>query len=291
MTVGTHPQSSQFVDLPDLSPYKPSRLMAKEFKLTRKEIKEPDPFVRVSSAAWGWVMERRRQAVIGLIVLAVGVVAFSAGSHLIGSRERRAGEALSDALDQARRGVEGIDYAVPGDPPLFKSTQERNEAVTKALEKVKSDHPNTRAALTATLHLGSYALMAGRYDDAQRDYQEYLNASKPDDAFRVLALEGLGYTAEAKKDYPGALEWFERMAKDSTKGFGKDRAAYHRARILEEMGKRQEAAQGYEAVKKDFADSPVAKAATERLGLLAMQGVVAQASAPSNATAADAGTG
>ncbi len=266
--------------------------MAKEFKLTRKQIKEPDPFVRVSTAVWDWLIEHRRQVGMALAVVAVGIVGGALVSHVGSSKERRAGEALSRALDEAHRGVEGVDYAVPGDPALFKSAQERNETVTKALENVRTDFPGTRAALTATLHLGDFAYMAGHYDDALRYDQEYVNRSNADDPYRVLAFEGLGYAAEAKKDYPKALEWFDEMARGSTKGFGKDRAAYHRARVLEEMGKREEALGAFQGVKRDFPDSPVAKTAGERIALLAMQGVVAKAAEPTTPAAmTDAGTG
>jgi tetratricopeptide (TPR) repeat protein len=263
--------------------------MAKEFKLTRKEIKQPDPFVRVSSHIWEWLVDRRKQVGMALAVLTAAFIAGSIISNVMGAKERRAGESLSEALDQARRGVEGIDYAVPGEPTPFKSVQDRTDAVVKALEKVRTEFSGTRAARTATLHLGDYSFTSSKYEDAIRYFQEYVATSRPDDPYRVLALEGLGYTNEAKKDFPAALDYFDKMAKDSTKGFGKDRAAFHRARILEESGKLQEAAQAYESIKKDFAESPLAKIATERLGLLATRGVVAKAD-PAPAKAGDGGT-
>lgn len=260
-------------------------------KLSRKEIKAPDPFVHATTVAWHWMAERRRPVAYAStalgVVIAVGVVAWRVQS----SRERSAGASLAGALDEARRGIEGIDYAVPGEPALFKSVQERQEVVGTALEKVRADHPGTAAALTATLHLGDLALLAGDAEGAVKSYDAYLAGSNPNQPYRVMAFEGLGYAAEAKRDFPQAMGWFEKMATDSPKGLAKDRAAFHRARMLERLGRVEEAAGAYEAVKRDFAESPVTRSAVDRRILLAMQGVVAAAQPPEPATAAgkDAG--
>lgn len=248
--------------------------MAAEQKLTRKELRDPDPFVRVSSELWVALMERQKQvgiAVASLLGLLLVVAIFA---QLSKGKSSEAGGALSRALEVSRRGVEGTtDPASDPDLPKFKTFKEKNEELVKQLAEVRLKYQGSEAALTATLSLGDAHFHLGNLDEASKAYGEYLAAAKPGDALRALALEGQGYVHEAKKEWDSAAKAFEQMGAASEPQ--KERGAFHKARVLEVSGKKPEAAAAFQRVKLDFKDSPTTRAAIDRLALLAAQGVVA----------------
>ena len=51
--------------------------MSTENKMTRKEIKNPDPFVRVSSEFWEKVVENRKVIVGSIVGLVIAFFAFA----------------------------------------------------------------------------------------------------------------------------------------------------------------------------------------------------------------------
>ena len=247
--------------------------MASE-KLTRKEIREPDPFERITRAIWAKLVER--QKLVGLALLAVFAlfVVAAVAVRMSQAKSKEAGAALARAMELARRPVEGSMEALQ-DPkaekfPTFKA---KNEAMAKALDEVRAQHPGTEAARTATVFWADAEFQLGKLDEATKGYEEYLAQTRPGDSLRVLADEGLGYSWEAKKDLDKAYQAFDAMNREAAGDPEKARAAYQLARILEEQGKKTEAAQAFQKVKDEYKEAPAARDADERLALLAMQGV------------------
>lgn len=243
-------------------------------KVDRKEIRNPDAFQRVSGELWNKLIER--QKIVGLALL--GAVALFLVIALVArhnqGQAREAGGALASALALANRPVEGSLEALQ-DPTAekFKTFQEKNEALAKALDEVRAKHSGTEAATTATLFFGDAQFHLGKLDEAAKAYDDFLAKAGEGDALRTLALEGQGYVFEAKKELDKALEAFDKMGKQAVAEPSKARAAYHRARILEAQGKKQEAAAAFQKLKDEYKEAPAAREAEERLALLAMQGV------------------
>ncbi|MBI5546338.1 MAG: tetratricopeptide repeat protein [Deltaproteobacteria bacterium] len=244
-------------------------------KISRKEIRNPDPFVRVTSAFWAKAMEH--QKVIGLALL--GAFALFIVAALIvrtgQSKGREAGGALASALALAHRPVEGTLDALQQDPTAekFKTFKEKNEALAKALEEVRTQHAGSPAARTSTLFWADAQFQLGKLDEAAKGYDQFLAEAPASDPLRMLALEGRGYVYEAKKELDKAIETFEKMSREAAGEPGKARAAYHKARLLEAQGKKPEAAAAFQKLKDEFKEAPAAREAEERLALLAMQGV------------------
>ena len=244
-------------------------------KLTRKEIKNPDPFVRFTSALWAKIIERQKAVGLGLIVAFAVFVVIALAVRMTQSKAKEAGGALAAALDLAHRPVDGSLEALQEDPTAkkFKSYKEKNEALASALDVVRNNHPGTEAGRTATLFWGDAEFQLGKLDEAGKAYDQYLAEARPGDPLRMMALEGLGYVHEAKKDLPKAYEAFDKMTREAAGEPGKARAAYHMARILEAQGKKQDAVAAFQKLKEEFKEAPAAREAEERLALLAMQGV------------------
>ncbi len=243
-------------------------------KLDHKEVKTPDPFVQFTSKMWTKLIEH--QKVVGLVLLAVFAifVVSAVVVRVTQSKHKEAGGALAQALDLAHRPIEGSLEALQ-DPTAekFKTSKEKYEALAKALDEVRTQHAGSDAAATATLFWADAQFHLGKLDEAAKAYDQFLAQTREGNPLRSMALEGLGYVAESKKEFEKAADAFDRMSKAAAGEPAKARAAYHRARMLEAQGKKAEAATAFGALRDEFKDAPAAREAEERLSLLAMQGV------------------
>ncbi len=243
-------------------------------RLSRKEIREPDPFVRVTSAFWAKMVGHQKVVGLGLLAAVVATVAVLLIAHFSQGRANAASAALGRALELSRRGIAGsLEPGQDERAEKFPSAKAKSEAIAKELEAVRAQFPGSDAARTALVFLGDAQFQSGNLDAAQKSYDEYLADARAGEPLRGVALQGLGYTFEAKKDLAKALNAFEKMGQEAAGDPAKAEASYERARILELQGKKQEAAEGYQKVKDDFKETQVARTAGDRLVLLAAQGV------------------
>lgn len=243
-------------------------------KLTKKEIREPDQFLKVTTEFWKKAAQHQKaMGIAALAILGVFVIAIFVNR----SFEKKAvnsGGALSRALELARRGVDkGTDPTASSDLPNFSTYQEKYETIAAELEKVRADFPGSQAARSAAYYLADAKFQLGKLDEADALYGEYIGQTSAGDPLRVMALEGRGYVAESKKDWAKALELFEQMNREASGDPSKARAALHRARILAASGKKQEAAEAFQKIQQDFKEDPAARQASERLALLAGEGI------------------
>lgn len=244
-------------------------------KLSRKEIREPDPFVRVIAAFWEKLVEHQKPIAIGIGAVVVLFLATAFVLHRGQAKDRESSGALARALAMATRPVAGASADEPDDPQAekFATAQQKNEALAKELGEVRTRYAGTEAARTATVFWADAQFHLGKLDDAAKGYDEYLKISHENDALRITALEGLGYIHESKGELDKAADAFDRMSREAAGEPAKARAGFQRARMLEAQGKKQDAAAAFQKIKDDFKDAPAARDAEERLALLAMQGV------------------
>jgi tetratricopeptide (TPR) repeat protein len=99
---------------------------------------------------------------------------------------------------------------------------------------------------------------------------------------RAEALEGEGYAHEAKGELDQALSSFDALARDSKTDFLNGMGLYHRGRILTVQGKKQEAAEAFGQISTAYPNSPAARLASDRLTVLAEQGIKPAPPAPAS---------
>lgn len=236
-----------------------------DVKITKKDIqdaKAPDAVLTGATSAYDWIVEHKNALLgaIAVLVLAVG------GASLLRANSREKEEALgaklSTALQLENRPV--LETAPEGSTEkTFKSKDEKQKAVTEAFEAVRKEAPGSDAAQVAGLHLAKAEMEAGKPADAAAKYEEYLAAVKSG-GLRLFALENLGYALEAKGDDAKAAEAFARLGDEGAPG----RALFHKARLAEKAGKKDEARKLYEQVTTDYSKEVVAGDARTRLELL-----------------------
>ncbi|HYX92979.1 MAG TPA: tetratricopeptide repeat protein [Myxococcaceae bacterium] len=265
-------------------------------KLKRKELRAPDALQRAGLEARHW-MEGREKLIVGTVVAVVAIGAAVALFHYFSDRsERMAERQLGTALIPLTRPVAEPGQQPPPNLPEtekpFATQREKDEAVVASLTKFRQEHRGTRSATTAALPLAQSLNRLGRYDEALKAYDEFLKGAAQGDPLRAAALEGKGYAYEAKGQLDEALRAYDELARLQKAEFLDGMGLFHRARILILQGKKEEAAQALSEIPPAFPNSAAARMATERLNLLASQGVKVPPPAPAAAPAAqDAGAG
>jgi tetratricopeptide (TPR) repeat protein len=252
--------------------------------MTRQELRAPDAFQRAGLEARAWISSRPGLVVGAVALLLLAGFGVAVGRMMADKREAKARGELSQALALLSRPLQpDLPPGTPPDEPAFKTEQERDQAAAAALEGVRTSFPSSRAALTAALPLASLEVRLGRLDAAIGHFEDYLRGAPGGELLRVTALDGLGHAREAKGELPKALDAYERMAREEASGFLVGMGAYHRARMLAALGKKQEAAQAFAEVIAANAGTPAARLGQERLSALEAEGFKAAVAAKPDA--------
>nr|WP_217446400.1 tetratricopeptide repeat protein [Myxococcus sp. CA040A] len=259
-------------------------------KIRQQELRQPDTFQKVGADARDWLIQRQKIIGIAVAVIILGGVGVAIASEVSKRGEEQAGQALGQALAVLDRPVEGVQPAQPGDTETpFKNVKERDEALVTALSDFRKEHGGTRSATTAALSLGEAQFRLGRFADAQTAFSDFLKGAAQNDPLRAGALEGQGYAFEAEKKYDEAIKSFEQMGAAGGGEFLAGMGDYHKGRMLIAQDKKDEAAAVLSKVSTDHANTTAARLSSERLAVLASQGVKIPAPAPAPAAVTDAG--
>jgi tetratricopeptide (TPR) repeat protein len=151
--------------------------------------------------------------------------------------ELRADSAPEQAVAGLKRFLDKAPASINGRITLARLYLQQNDMSSarrefEALRKVAPEDPRVPLALGLT------GLQAKRYDEAENYLKEYLRlaekspSSNPDVAYQYLAQ-----IAEEKKDYPGAVQWLDRIEDERLMAA----ASVKRAQLLGRMGKVDEA--------------------------------------------------
>jgi tetratricopeptide (TPR) repeat protein len=253
-------------------------------RMTRRELRAPDAFQRAGLEARAWISSRPAVVVGAVAVLLLAGFGVATGKLMSDKREARAREELSHALAILSRPLQAdLPPGTPSDEPPFKTEQERDQAAATALQSVRTSFPHSRAAVTATLPLASVEVRLGQLDPAIGHFEDYLRGAPAGETLRTAALDGLGHAREAKGELPQALDAYERMAREESSGFLAGMGAFHRARMLAALGKKQEAAQAFAELIAANPGTPAARLGQERLSALEAEGFKAVVAAKPDA--------
>jgi tetratricopeptide (TPR) repeat protein len=248
----------------------------KSEKMTKQELRAPDAFQLYGAEASDWLMKRRDIIGTAVAVLIVGGLIAALVNYFSNRSEEKASKQLGQSLQVLDRPVIATSenlQAPPGEEPPFKSDKEKDEAIVKSLSDFRAEHKGTEAAATAALPLGKAQYRLGDFDGALSSFGEFIKAADKKEPLMASAYEGQGYAHEAKGQLDQALASFQEMAKVESGEFLQGMGQYHQARILVAQGKKDEAAQILADLKASQANTAAGRQATERLAVLAAQGV------------------
>lgn len=176
---------------------------------------------------WPWVEENRKPLGIGSAVVLAVVLIYSFISYRHNQGEIAAGQALTQALISQNR------TAAPAE-------------IASALLKVAADNAGTQAATRARLQGASLLFEAGKYPEAQAEFQKYLDAS-PEGSFEAMATFGVASSLEAEGQNAPALAAYQKVVSLSDPATLLP-AKFAVARLNDESGRLNDALANYEDV-------------------------------------------
>ncbi|MBY4946113.1 tetratricopeptide repeat protein [Cupriavidus respiraculi] len=151
--------------------------------------------------------------------------------------ELRADSAPAEAVAGLTRFLDKAPASINGRITLARLYLQQNDMSSarrefEALRKVAPEDPRVPLALGLT------GLQAKRYDEAESYLKEYLRlAEKSPSSNPDVAYQYLSQIAEERKDYPGAVQWLDRIEDERMLSA----ASVKRAQLLGRMGKVDEA--------------------------------------------------
>ncbi|MBN2362242.1 MAG: tetratricopeptide repeat protein [Deltaproteobacteria bacterium] len=244
--------------------------MVKKIKPTKEERKaaspsldQPDEFISVTQRIFNWMTANSKTVLWTLgVMLAIGV-AYAAVTSIMTQRSSKASALLGDVIRTQEGQVDLSGLALEGtsDEPVFKSDQEKNQAVRAAAEKLVAAYPRSHAANAGRLFLGRACLDLGDDACSVKAFEDFLELASAADPLRNNALLGLGAAWEHKGDFAKAADAYEKVA-DGSISFGKDLGLYAAARSRAATGDKERALRHLERIEADFPDSPLKSDAT-----------------------------
>jgi tetratricopeptide (TPR) repeat protein len=192
---------------------------AKHYKLTRKELRDPDEFQVRTGQAVDW-LRANQSAVVGAVS---AVVALAAVILAVNWYSARRADAAATRLQSAQSMFEDKKYA---------------ESATE-FAAIASEYGGTPAGELASLYRARALAAQPDPAGAATAYTEYLAGTPATDYLRQEALLGLGRAREAQNDTAGAMDAY-RQAADVTGPFG-TQARLVLARLEEAAGNGEKA--------------------------------------------------
>ena len=198
----------------------------------------------------------------GLGVVLVAAIAVG-GWYWYDTQQRRVGAAYAEVMTRA--------YAAQAPQA---STDARTRAA-RELEELIAQHPSGASAAEAAYELGNLRYAAQQYPAARGAYEiAVARGSSP--TVRTLARTSIGYTWEAERNFPKAVEAYQAVAKDlGPKDFLYEQTLLDLARAQELAGRPHDAVATYQRLLKEL---PSARRADDVRGRLVALG--APVSAP-----------
>lgn len=204
---------------------------------------------------------------LGLVLVAAIAVG---GWYWYDTQQRRVGAAYAEVMTRA--------YAAQT-PQAGNDTRAR---VAHDLEQLIAQHPSGASAAEAAYELGNLRYAAQQYPAARGAY-EMAVARGGSPTVRTLARASIGYTWEAERNFPKAVEAYQLVAKElGPKDFLYEQTLLDLARAQELAGRTPDAIATYQRLLKDL---PAARRADDVRGRLVALGAAAPVPAPPTAPA------
>jgi tetratricopeptide (TPR) repeat protein len=188
---------------------------------------------------WPWIEENKKRIVIIAAAIMAAILVFYFVSSQREQKEIDAGKALTEAAIGNSGGQLADGYL-----------------------KINADYPATLAGQRALLQAASAFFAAGRYPDAQAQFQKFLDAH-PDSAFSGQASLGVAASLDAQGKSDLALGAYQQAISSSDAMAGSI-AKLATARIYETQGKVNDAFTLYEEVARANPNSALGSEAAMR---------------------------
>lgn len=233
----------------------------------RHHLKENE-LARTAQHVMDTVGEHRSHLVTLALIGAVLVAGLSGFLWWRNSQADKAGAMLGVALATAG-GAIAPPSTLPGAkqaPGTFASPKDRAEAALKAFQDVAAAYPSSDAAITANYEAAGQLLLLGRPAEAEALYEKVITANS--ELYAAMARMGLAEAKLAAGKVDEAVKLYTDLSGNRDGALPVDGVLMQLAEAYMKAGKTAEAKASYKRVVDEFAESPYAPDARQRLAAL-----------------------
>jgi len=194
-----------------------------------------------------------RTLILGGVVALVVVAAAAGGWYWYDARERRVAAVYAEVMTRV--------YAAQ----IPQASPDARARAQQELEQLLTQHPSAAPVAEAAYQLGNLRYAARQWGPARGAYEIALARGRSP-TVRTLARTSIGYTWEAERDWPKAIDAFQSVARDlGPKDFLFDDVQFSLARVQELGGKPADAITTYERLLKDAPNGVRSEEAKQQL--------------------------
>lgn len=208
--------------------------MTRAKKIIKKKLKEPDEFITVSERTYFFIAHHSKSIAVGGGIVLILLLSFFFFQRWEKKNEGNGYQLYSLATEA---------YQMVSTPYREGSLQEYKNVLEKFNETI-TKFPRTSSGKLSVLYKGNIHLRLGEFEEAIKAYESFLQKAGKEELYRSLAMEGLGYSYEGKKDYEKAVNAFQKVI-DLAENFQLGNAYLGMGRCYEKLGKNKEALENY----------------------------------------------
>jgi tetratricopeptide (TPR) repeat protein len=231
--------------------------MTRTRKIVKKKLKEPDEFISFTERTYLFLTHHSKPVVAGVIIVLAIISAVFFYQRWERKKEGDAYQLFTLATET---------YQATSTPNREASPQQYRVVLEK-FDEVIAKFPGTSAGKLSILFKGNLHLRLGEFEEAIKAYNAFLQKAGKEKLYRILALEGLGYSYEGKKDYQNALNAYQRVG-EMGETFESADAYLGMGRCCEKLGKNKEAIENYKNFVKIAKESNEMNAVLRKISLL-----------------------
>lgn len=209
----------------------------------KKQLKEPDQFITLSTKLINLLNKYRLQFAGAVLVLVVVVSGVALINYFAQKSEDKASVLLEKHMAQYRKTLQA-------DKDLKKAFQ----AVNKDFIQLIDTYGNRQGGKLARVLFGNICYDAGEIDQAILNYNQALKGFKDNPSIINTIYNGLGYAYEKKQDYADSVKYFELIIQGPNALF-KQGAFLNLGRIYAVMGEADKSRQAYQKVISEYPES------------------------------------
>ena len=231
-------------------------------KMSRHDMKQDELVTAVEKAGDYLSKHPERLRNTAIAAVAVLIVAL-AGYYWLSSRSAGAADLLREAQARFSAPV-GTEGAATG-RTSYPTAAERDRVALESFSKLVSDYGGRAEGRLALYYQGVLLARLGRKEEAETALNGFI-ANPTSQTIAAMARAQLAQIRATRGDYDGAAKMFSEMAEDPSAAYPRDWALFHMAQMLDQQGKKTEAAAAYRKISTEFPGSPLAAEAGRLAG-------------------------
>jgi tetratricopeptide (TPR) repeat protein len=245
---GGEGESEDRVDLPTWNRSRRKR------RANVKAEEQEDAFQRGVRKAGKRAIGKPQLTMIAIALTVLGVAIFTYVHDPEKTEASAATRVLSKATAAESRGqifdITQLDLKRDPPNPVFDTEESREKAIAEALDEL-AELGEGDVGLLGELVAGAKALREGDSEAATKHYNAFLAGAPDDHPLRYLGVEGHAFALEASGDLEGALADHQKIAPNEG-DFYRDMALWNQGRVLEALGRKDEAVEVYRQYVSEF---------------------------------------